>query len=121
MVTEEQAAGVADHRPMESTIPGVPITVQQGLRGEVPPLEPNAGMPAIVGRVADPRRAPNATPPAEHGKGAGMDNTADYRMLGVQMQRRQTLIQEVEFRYAAPVVGPTAPPPTVEHLHNLDL
>ena len=63
------------------------------------------------------RRAPNAAPPAEHGEGVGKGNSADYRMLGVQTQRRQTLIQEVEFRYAAPVAGPTASPPTVEHLH----
>ena len=117
-VVGEQAAGVVDRRPMESTIPGVPVTAQQGLWGDVPPLDTTTSMPTPTWHVTDPWRAPNAMPAAEPGKGAGKERPSDYHMFGVQMQQRQTLIQHVELSRSAQAPGPTAAPLSVEQLHT---
>ena len=115
----EQTSLVALNMPLGGRLAGVPITSEQGIWGEVPLIVNDTRFnPQISWHQSNMNwQAPVIEPtPAENGQGNGTQ--ANYAELGIQLQQRQTLVQQVETHYQSNTIEVATSRISVQQLHT---
>ena len=113
--TAEQTSLVALDMPLGGRLAGMPISSEQGIWGEVPPIVNDTRFnPQISWHQSNMNwQAPVIEPaPAENGQGS------NYTELGIQLQQRQTLVQQVETHYQSNTVEVATSRISVQQLHT---
>ena len=97
----------------------MPITSDQGIWGEVPVIANDTRFNLQISwHQSNMNWQAPVIAPVVYDKGQGKGEQVDYSALGIQMQQRQTLVQQVETHYQSNQIEVATSSISVQQLHT---